>query len=603
MKKQYFTGFVYTVLLLTILFLQTAKGQNIFPSTGAAGIGTVSPNASSLLEIKSTSQGILIPRMTKTKRDAIVSPAEGLLIYQNNSTPGFYYYNGSAWTSVSPNSANNTLSNLASPTAVNDNLLPMTDSSVNLGSADSSWKSLYLKGKIYIGGVPNIYVVSSNDFFAGPNAGSNLAYLYGQRNTGIGTNALLYGGYSNAAVGWDAMQTDSLGSYNAALGVLSLANNVSGNENAAAGNAAMYKNETGSYNTGIGSAALSGNISGNNNVAVGAYALYFSSYSQNNTGVGYYSLHSSTTGQNNTSLGYNAGSNIKTGSGNIFIGYNTNCGTGGAITNSTAIGNDVTITANNSFVLGSADITSWGFGVAAGTRAVKVGTTAANGNGAYLTAGGTWTNTSARSKKEDFQIQDINSILEKINRLEVTKWKYKGTGNEYHYGPMADDFHRLFSVGDDSSTSDMDKTGVLFLGMQQLIKLNNDKDSIIQQQDDKISTLESRLTNLEAIMHIQLPLSNIQQQTINVFPASLQQNAPNPFSNATTIHYTLPQNYSSAKIIITDKNGKILKEINVSGTGKGGLKFDAATLSSGAYQYSLYVNERLIDTKQMVLSK
>src|SRR5678810_43422 len=40
--------------------------------------------------------------MTLTQRNAIVRPATGLLIYQTNSTPGFYYYNGSAWTALTP---------------------------------------------------------------------------------------------------------------------------------------------------------------------------------------------------------------------------------------------------------------------------------------------------------------------------------------------------------------------------------------------------------------------------------------------------------------------------------------------------------------------
>ena len=61
--------------------------------------------------------------------------------------------------------------------------------------------------------------------------------------------------------------------------------------------------------------------------------------------------------------------------------------------------------------------------------------------------------------------------------------------------------------------------------------------------------------------------------------------------------------YSSAKIIVTDKSGKVLKEVNLSAKGKGSLNIDASTLASGAYQYSLYVDGKLIDTKQMVLAK
>src|SRR3982750_1267862 len=90
-----------TLVFLLAVSLTTTAQTNVFPSTGAAGIGTTSPNTSSLLEIKSTNKGFLAPRMTKAQRDAIASPATGLLIFQTNSTPGFYYYDGSAWTAVS----------------------------------------------------------------------------------------------------------------------------------------------------------------------------------------------------------------------------------------------------------------------------------------------------------------------------------------------------------------------------------------------------------------------------------------------------------------------------------------------------------------------
>ena len=64
------------------------------------GIGTTSPSSGAMLDITSTSSGVLIPRVTQTQRNAISSPTTGVLIYQTDNTPGFYYYDGSAWTPV-----------------------------------------------------------------------------------------------------------------------------------------------------------------------------------------------------------------------------------------------------------------------------------------------------------------------------------------------------------------------------------------------------------------------------------------------------------------------------------------------------------------------
>lgn len=54
------------------------------------GMGTTSPNASALLDITSTTKGILVPRMTQAQRTAISNPAQGLLVYQTDGTVGFY---------------------------------------------------------------------------------------------------------------------------------------------------------------------------------------------------------------------------------------------------------------------------------------------------------------------------------------------------------------------------------------------------------------------------------------------------------------------------------------------------------------------------------
>lgn len=64
---------------------------------GSTNIGTTTQDASALLNVSSTTKGALLPRMTKTQRNAIASPATGLMIYQTDNTPGLRVYNGTNW--------------------------------------------------------------------------------------------------------------------------------------------------------------------------------------------------------------------------------------------------------------------------------------------------------------------------------------------------------------------------------------------------------------------------------------------------------------------------------------------------------------------------
>lgn len=61
------------------------------------GIGTTTPNSSSILDLSTTSKGMLIPRMTLVQKLAIANPATGLLIYQTDGAVGFWYYTGTTW--------------------------------------------------------------------------------------------------------------------------------------------------------------------------------------------------------------------------------------------------------------------------------------------------------------------------------------------------------------------------------------------------------------------------------------------------------------------------------------------------------------------------
>ena len=69
--KQFFT------LLAAVLLTAITSAQ--------VGIGTTTPDASSALDITSTTGGLLVPRMTAAERDAITSPAQGLIIFLLNT--------------------------------------------------------------------------------------------------------------------------------------------------------------------------------------------------------------------------------------------------------------------------------------------------------------------------------------------------------------------------------------------------------------------------------------------------------------------------------------------------------------------------------------
>jgi hypothetical protein len=80
------------VVAASVIFAFALKAQ-----TNNVGIGTNTPNNSSILDLTSTTRGFLAPRMTGAERIAIATPAQGLLVYQTDAPSGFYFYNGAVW--------------------------------------------------------------------------------------------------------------------------------------------------------------------------------------------------------------------------------------------------------------------------------------------------------------------------------------------------------------------------------------------------------------------------------------------------------------------------------------------------------------------------
>ncbi len=232
MKK--FTLFILTAFLIGISTNVNSQGVAINNNGNP-------PDASAMLDVTSTSKGMLIPRMTQTQRNAISSPVEGLLIYQTDNTPGFYYRKGSLW--VLLNAGNITeLSDADGDTKVQ----------VEEG-ADEDIIRFDIAGmeKMRLNGSKLEFVNTGKSVFIGEGAGAidDLTSNY------------------NIFIGYNAGNSNTTGYRNIANGYYALFSNTIGNNNTAIGYRANRYNQTGSGNTVIGYEAGLGssgnNVSGN----------------------------------------------------------------------------------------------------------------------------------------------------------------------------------------------------------------------------------------------------------------------------------------------------------------------------------------------------
>ncbi|MBC7851412.1 MAG: tail fiber domain-containing protein [Chitinophagaceae bacterium] len=340
---------------------------------------------------------------------------------------------------------------------------------------------------------------------------SALAHYNGTigRQTAVGSGALgsLTTGERNTAVGFRSLYGNSVGKGNVAVGNVALHNttadgavavgdsalfaSTTGVQNTALGYGALRHSTSQSFNTAVGFEALHSNIgffaqgntglgwrslrtnSGSSNTGIGAGVLQMNGNGNNNVGIGNSALLINSSGNDNVAVGYLALASNLTGEKNIAIGGRADVWLTDLI-NATVIGYGAEIFSSNAMRFGNDDVTKWGFGILMNgvNHAIEVGDDATNGNGAYLSSGGTWTNTSDATKKEDFTEVNGSEHLQKIASLKISKWKYKNS-EEYHIGPTAQDFYQRFRLGlDDKSISTIDPAGVSLLAIQELIKQN-----------------------------------------------------------------------------------------------------------------------------------
>lgn len=136
MKKK-----ILFLLILFILSFQFLQSQNNVGISDPAD--NISPHPSSILDVYSTSKGILIPRMNSSQRLAISSPADGLMVYDTDSACFMFYKSTvSQWISLCRNSQSTSVENwtiLSNNFNNNGNLVITTDQPNTITSSNSVW--------------------------------------------------------------------------------------------------------------------------------------------------------------------------------------------------------------------------------------------------------------------------------------------------------------------------------------------------------------------------------------------------------------------------------------------------------------------------------
>jgi hypothetical protein len=364
----------------------------LFGSTCAlaqVGIGTSAPHASAVLEVQSTQKGLLIPRMSSTDRDAITSPATGLLIF-NSTTNSFQYYTGGAWAEIGLSSVSN--ANVDANAAIAFTKLNISASDIrgltpysastgltlNSGAfaIDNSVVTSNYSGSAVIG--QSLSAGGSGDASAILAATSTTKGFLPPRMTAAQKAAI-----NPPAQGLIIYQTDGtqgLYVYDGASWMHHsqwYSNTATTPSVFSLSKPASLSASGASANIGIGSGSLAALTDGDNSVALGVNALNDITTDGNATAVGYGAL-SATTGTGNTALGYTAGSSNVTGFNNTFLGTSTSSSSSN-LSNASAIGYGAEVTASNSIQLGNSSVTNVNTagGITTG-GSVGVGTTTPN---------------------------------------------------------------------------------------------------------------------------------------------------------------------------------------------------------------------------------
>ncbi len=298
-----------------------------------------------------------------------------------------------------------------------------------------------------------------------------------------------------------------------------------------------------------------------------------------------------TTGDDNSFLGYQSGYSNTTGAGNVFLGYQAGYNETGS--------DKLYIENSNSatpLIYGEFDNNILQFNGNVGIGAAPAGGYALYVNGTTYCTSGAWTASDKRYKKN---ITAIPGALELVQHLQGTQYEFrtdefknKKLSEGRQYGFIAQDMKEVLPElvrPDEEGHYAINYDGVIPV----LVEAMKEQQSVIEELKKEVTELKELIGS-----------NSIPDNTVfSASGAKLYQNTPNPFNNQTEIRYFLSDNPGAATLLIFDMNGKQLKSYQLIQKGNGKVVIYGNDFRPGMYLYSLVANNKIVDTKRMILTE
>ena len=218
-------------------------------------------------------------------------------------------------------------------------------------------------------------------------------------------------------------------------------------------------------------------------------------------------------------------------------------------------------------------------------------------------------------------IKDEESIMSKIMQLapknyffDYEKNKNMALSDQLQHGIVSQEVEKIFpELVEDAyapSTTGNPKTdgapqaykGLNYIGLIPILT------KAIQEQQIQIDALKKQVANMqstETFVVSNATNTTIQEQELLTNKAyMLAQNVPNPFTQSTTIKYSLPNATNKAVIVILNLTGTLIQQYNLPIVkGNNQITVQAGSLAAGKYIYSLLVNGTEVISKTMLLTR